>query len=967
MGADEAATFGGAFGAPVTIGATADTAETIGATMSPAAPEGAQSGGPLRVGQSFGARYHIIKVLGVGGMGAVYQAWDAELGVAVALKVIRTDARRRSASSEAEKRFKQELLLARQVTHKNVVRIHDLGEIDGIKYITMPFVHGDDLSAVLRRDGRLPMARALHLARQIATGLAAAHEAGVVHRDLKPANVMIGAEDLALIMDFGISASADEAAGGGIVGTLEYMAPEQSKGGAADVRADIYAFGLILYEMLTGLRTTSATTARERIDAMKRRTSDGVPPIRSLDETIPAPLAALVKRSLERDPAARFATTAELVAGLAALDDAGQLIPIPARISRRTLLAAAVAVACLVIGTWRLSRGPAIPVEHEPVSVLIADFDNRSGDPVFTGSVEQAFAIAVEGTSFITAYPRADALKLARRTQVGEQLTEEVARLIAVREGIKVLLTGSIGREGSGYRVTVRAFDPMIEDDRTRPLATESTAVREKARVLEAVSTLAGRLRGELGDTTPDNASRAAAETFTTASLEAMQAYSRAQELATVNRNDEAMRAYQQAVSLDPDFGRAHAGIGVLHEIMKDEPQARKAYDEALKHLNRMTDREQYRTLGIYYNFLRNYEKAIETYRTLVTLYPADLIGHANLALAYTNIGNFAEAVTEVREVLRIRPKFALQRYNYAMYSMYAGDFQTAAAEAGRVLEESPSFHYAFLPIALSAAAQGDIAGALATYGKMEQSGAAGMLRAQLGRADLAMFQGRDSDALKLLRDAAAAAEKEGDTGILAQNQVALAQVYLRLGQKGLAADAALKAATRGTHESVLVPAARVLIAVGRVDDARKIAQVLENMLQTQTVAYARLITAEIALQQGNYVAAIEGFRDSIRRRDTWLARYLVGKTYAETNHPAEAMDELNRCVKRLGEATDAFFWDTPSLRYLPPVYYWLARVQQAMGVDEARKNYEQFLSISANADPPDPLAADARHRLAAR
>src|SRR5262249_18757714 len=157
---------GATIGAGATMGA--------GATIGGAPIEGALVGGPLRVGQSFSPRYHIIKVLGVGGMGAVYQAWDAELGVAVALKVIRTRARR-SASSEAEKRFKQELLLARQVTHKNVVRIHDLGEIDGIKYITMPFVQGHDLATVLHNAGKLPIARALPIARQIAGGMGAAH------------------------------------------------------------------------------------------------------------------------------------------------------------------------------------------------------------------------------------------------------------------------------------------------------------------------------------------------------------------------------------------------------------------------------------------------------------------------------------------------------------------------------------------------------------------------------------------------------------------------------------------------------------------------------------------------------------------------------------------------------------------------------------------------------------------------
>src|SRR6185295_11934782 len=179
-------------------GGTAPTAE-VGASP-------LNASGPLNVGQSFSPRYHIIRILGVGGMGAVYQAWDAELSVAVALKVIRADRRSGTAKPAAEKRFKHELLLARQVTHKNVVRIHDLGEIDGIKYITMPYIQGDDLATVLRRDGKLPIERALRLAREIAGGLEAAHDAGVVHRDLKPANIMIGGpgeDEHALIMDFG--------------------------------------------------------------------------------------------------------------------------------------------------------------------------------------------------------------------------------------------------------------------------------------------------------------------------------------------------------------------------------------------------------------------------------------------------------------------------------------------------------------------------------------------------------------------------------------------------------------------------------------------------------------------------------------------------------------------------------------------------------------------------------------------
>ena len=195
--------------------------------------------GPLVPGEAFGVRYHVIRLLGAGGMGAVYQAWDEELGVAVAIKVIKPEV---SADPEVaedlERRFKRELLLARQVTHKNVVRIHDLGDIDGIKYITMPYVQGSDLATVLKKQGKLSVGRALAIARQIASGLGAAHEAGVVHRDLKPENIMIEGE-FAMIMDFGIAkalSGTERTMAGAVRGTIGYMAPEQARGEDVDQR-----------------------------------------------------------------------------------------------------------------------------------------------------------------------------------------------------------------------------------------------------------------------------------------------------------------------------------------------------------------------------------------------------------------------------------------------------------------------------------------------------------------------------------------------------------------------------------------------------------------------------------------------------------------------------------------------------------------------------------------------------------
>ncbi len=220
-------------------------------------------------------RYQILRVLGVGGMGAVYQAWDAELGVAVALKVIRTA--HRKVSPELEKRFKNELLLARQVTHKTSSGSTTSGRSTASSTSRCRTSQGDDLAAVLRQEGKQTVGTTLGIARDVAHGLRAAHDAGVVHRDLKPANVMVkaGAERHAVIMDFGISTSADSGAESGVIGTLEYMAPEQGRGASVDARADIYAFGLILYELLTGPRARHGATAQARFEAMKQRFAEG--------------------------------------------------------------------------------------------------------------------------------------------------------------------------------------------------------------------------------------------------------------------------------------------------------------------------------------------------------------------------------------------------------------------------------------------------------------------------------------------------------------------------------------------------------------------------------------------------------------------------------------------------------------------------------------------------------------------
>jgi tetratricopeptide (TPR) repeat protein len=320
--------------------------------------------GPLRLGQDFGPRYHVLKLLGSGGMGVVYQALDRDLGIEIALKVLRAPAagpKSVLSVAEMQRRFKTELLLARQITHKNVIRIHDIGEIDGIRFISMPLVKGPDLATLLK-NGPLSVTRAVRCARQIAAGLAAVHAAGVVHRDLKPANVMVGEDDQAILMDFGIARSTapgtPRTIASAVVGTLAYMAPEQARSEAVDQRTDIYAFGLILYEMLSGPRATMTMA-----DLLARMKS---PPIsvRHTNPQVPEALDAIVTRCLQPAAADRFQTATELATALASLGRTKRRFAAGPMASRKWMSRAAVAALLAMLGAgayWMTTpRGTAV-------------------------------------------------------------------------------------------------------------------------------------------------------------------------------------------------------------------------------------------------------------------------------------------------------------------------------------------------------------------------------------------------------------------------------------------------------------------------------------------------------------------------------------------------------------------------------------------------------------------------------
>ena len=950
---------------------TAADAETV---LADQASPGARFGlpiGPLNAGQSFGTRYHIIKALGAGGMGVVYQAWDAELGVAVALKVIRPEVLQDPGSAgEIERRFKRELVLARQVTHKHVVRIHDLGELHGIKYLTMPFVEGENLADVLKRDGKVAVPRAIAIAKEIASGLGAAHEVGVVHRDLKPENIMIAADGHALIMDFGISRSVGgtgtATALGAVMGTLEYMAPEQAQGQAVDHRADIYSFGLVLYDMLTGRQRIARR--ENAMSEMMSRMQHPPPSVRSLDSHVPETLDRIISKCLQSDPKSRYATTADLVADLEALaPDGHRLVPAhPVTASRTTvLIVAAVITTTLATAGWWIwhTRGrPAPVVQQESVSVLIANFENKANEPLFDGLIEQALGVGIEGTSFVTTFARRDALRVvAQQVNPSAPLDESNARLVARREGIKRIVSGSISADGSKYALAVRVLDPIDG----KPLMTWDTTASDRNDVLNAVGRLAAKVRRGLGDASANADQIKDAETFTAASLEAAHEYVQAQELQAAGRYAEALEGYKRALKLDPQLGRAYAGLGAVSNSNLHRDEAIGYYKQALGLIDRMTAREKFRTRGGYYASVGDYEKAREQYEALYKEYPADSNALSNLAVIVANQRDMTRALELGRKASALLPNNVLRKNNVALFAMYAGNFDVAEKQAKEVLGLNKDYVKAYLVIAMAQLGTGRPAEAEATWQQLEKISPVGRELAALGRADLALYEGRLTDAATVLEGALAKAS-EGRTPLTtARLTVTLAEVRALQGRGADAARLAEQALAQSDYSTISLFAGRAFIAAGKPERADEIAAKLDQRLDQVSQADAKLLAGEAALQRGNARAAIAQFNAAQKILDTWLGRDGLGRAYLSAGYFPDAQTELDACMTRKGEATTVLVDDIPTYRLLAATRYYMARVQEGQNSPAAAASYKAFLAIKEKGDEQG-LVADARRRVAA-
>jgi tetratricopeptide (TPR) repeat protein len=910
-------------------------------------------------------------MLGEGGMGAVYKARDIELDRIIALKVIRTEL---ASNPEILQRFKQELILARQVTDRNVIRIFDLGEADGIKFITMEYVEGESLYEILRRQGKVPVKEAIEIMKQMLRGLQTAHREGVVHRDLKPGNIMRDTQGRIVVMDFGLARSLGGdgmTRTGTMLGTMEYMSPEQAQAKEVDARSDLFTVGLICYELLTGKMPYHADSA---VASLLKRMQERAIPVSDFDATIPQPVSELISGCLERDPAHRWQSAQDILDRIDEIEGKrpqSVILPAPAvpvltppPVPKKRRWIAGVALAGLVViataGGWFLRSKPKTITAHKTVRVVLADFRNATSDQVFDGTLEPAFALELEGAPFISVFNRAQARTTAAELKPGAtELDEANARLVAVREGIDFVVSGSVTKAGTGYKMFSKISDALTG----KTLASEETDAADKSNVLRAVATLASQMRTALGDTASESAKLAEAETFSSGSLEAAHEYAEAQDARYAGKTAEAIKGFQRAIELDPKFGSAYGNLAALYWNEGNQADAINYYKQAMQHIDRMTDREKFRTRGGYYLAVSDGDKAVEEFNALVKQYPADSMGLSALAHAYYLRHDMAKAVEASRRAMEIYPKNVVYHTNESLYALFAGDYQTSESEAQAVLQINPTYEDAFTIFALCETAKGNFDKAAEYWHKVESASAGGASSAAGGLADLALYRSDPQQAISALQKGIDGDVVAKSTDAAAKKYVIMAEAQLMLGKKA----EALQSAKQGiamSKANVLFAASRVHLMAGDFSAASALASELSQHLEVEPQAFGKLIEGDIQLSRGHARLAIQLYQESQRLVDSWLAHFDLARAYVEAGAFTEASTELETCLRRRGEATDIYIDEQQTFRYFPPTYYYLGRALEGLKSAGAADAYRSFLAMKVK-DAHDLMVDDAQKRLA--
>jgi serine/threonine protein kinase/Tfp pilus assembly protein PilF len=658
----------------------------------------------LSRGTIFAGRYEVIEELGRGGMGNVYRAFDRKIHEEIAIKFLKPEI---AADKKTVQRFSNELKIARRVSHHNVCRMHDLHEEGTALYITMEYVRGEDLKALIRRMGTLPVGKTVSIARQVAEGLAEAHKLGVVHRDLKPSNVMIDREGNAKIMDFGIARSiyaGGMTAEGAMIGTPEYMSPEQVEGRETDGRSDIYSLGVMLFEMATGRVPFEGDTPL----AVAFKHKNEIPPgPRKINPQVPEDLNRLVLRCLEKDRSRRYQTVEEFLADLAKVEEG---LPTTERIAahrkpttrreftvrfapRRLIVPAAAAVVLVIVGffAWRALFRPVPLNPRDRPSVAVITFENQTGDKAYDylrdaipnlliTSLEQSQSIRIASWERLR-----DLLKrLGKSDQdvIGRDLGFELCRM----DGIQAIVLGSFVKAGNAFATDVKVLDVASKRILTTVGAqgdsVDSILKKQIDELSREIAKGFGRAR---------RAGAASITEVTTASLDAYNLFLKGRDEYEKFYNADARLSLEKAVALDPGFAMAHSYLWRVYSALGNPEAARATLEKLQKLGSRIKGKEGlYIQAQLAYSVDRDPEKYLQILKKILELYPEEKRCRVDLASFYLNRQKYDEAVAELEQAIALDPQYGAAINLLAYVYGYQNKFGEAIKTFERYAALSP-------------------------------------------------------------------------------------------------------------------------------------------------------------------------------------------------------------------------------------------------------------------------------------